>query len=210
MRARLGRDGLERAFAAIGAALERPTTLLVVGSVPGILSGQPERGTGDVDVWMAASRYDRADLGRAVRAAGLEFDPGEWDEPRGAYLQLVRPGVAALPRGARDEPLARYGNLELRAPDPASLVAMKLARGEPQDLDDIAYLTSAREVKRAAVAEAVKGLPGDLRETARENMVLLDVIQGQAARAPRAEAAPSAVAAAPAPAHMERERPRLH
>src|SRR2546422_562965 len=104
----LDRCRLVQIFDALGRGLARPTTICVIGSPPGIASGQPDRQSLDIDVWWPRSEYDEAEFRRACQNAGVLFDPrGELD-PNAVYVQIVRPGVVKLPRDFNIEILGRY------------------------------------------------------------------------------------------------------
>lgn len=158
----------------LGAALEKPTALCLIGSIPGIVEGQPERSTDDIDVWQPGSDFDVGDLRQACDRAGLMFDPKTLLEPGAAYLQLVRPGIVKLPRDAGLETIGRFGHLTVVMPSPAALCAAKLLRGSDSDIEDIVWWMFHRDLPTAAVETAVAAYddPRD-REAAGENLVLI-------------------------------------
>jgi hypothetical protein len=85
-----------RIFDALGQKLTRPATICVIGSSPGIVSGQPDRQSAGIDIWRQRSAYDETELRRGCQELGLLFDPkGELD-PDAIYLQVVRPGIVKL------------------------------------------------------------------------------------------------------------------
>ena len=115
-------------FQRLGAALQRPTLLCLIGSTPGIACGQTERQTPDVDVWLPASEFDTGDLARACREAGILFDPKGMVEPDQIYIRVVRPGIVRLPADFAPEAIGKFGNLTVAMPPPEHLVAAKLVR----------------------------------------------------------------------------------
>lgn len=68
------------------------------------------------------------------------FDPrGEHLDPEDIYVQVVRKGIVNLPSGFEMELVGEYGNLRVVMPDPSLLIASKLARGTPRDVEDAAW-----------------------------------------------------------------------
>lgn len=162
----------------IGEALRLRTTLCLIGSAAGLLSGQPKRMTIDIDVWSEASTYDSRDLGEACEKAGLLFDPTSPEEPDRPYLQIVRRGIVQLPKSFEATAVDRFDQLAVTSPPPALLVALKLARGEDRDIEDAVWWTAARELRLEDVACAVESLPSSRqRTTARENLVIVQLTQ---------------------------------
>jgi hypothetical protein len=173
----LDRSQLIRIFEALGSALEEPTTLCLIGSTPSIASGQPERQTADIDVWRPKSDYDAADLGRASAVAGVLFDPKDELDPNAVYIQIVRPGIVALPVEFEVEPIDRYGRLTIGMAPPAILVAAKLVRASETDLADAVWWMRERNLTLADIRQAVEAIPDTrLREAGQENLVLLQLV----------------------------------
>jgi hypothetical protein len=101
----IDRNRLMRIFDQIGQKLTSPSTICIIGSAPGIVSGQPERQSQDIDVWRQSSNYDDTQFRRACEELGLWFDPtGELD-PKAIYFQIIHPGIVKLPRDFRVEVL---------------------------------------------------------------------------------------------------------
>jgi hypothetical protein len=93
----IDRERLMRIFDALGHKLTTPATICVIGSSPGIVSGQPDRQSAGIGIWRERSAYDETELRRACEELGLLFDPkGELD-PDAIYLQVARPGIVKLP-----------------------------------------------------------------------------------------------------------------
>src|SRR6266852_4880474 len=131
----IDRERLIAIFDALGQKLVKPATICLIGSSPGIVSGQPERQSADIDIWRQGSAYDETELRQACRELGILFDPkGELD-PDAIYVQIVRPGVVELPAAFDVEILGQYGQLTVAMPEPALLSAAKLARGDPRDIE---------------------------------------------------------------------------
>jgi hypothetical protein len=160
---------------ALGRTLTKPTTLCLIGSSPGILRGQPDRQSSDIDVWRPHSSYDETELRRACQMLGLLYDPKAELDPAAIYLQVVEPGIVKLPADFAPEVLGQYGMLTLTMPPPAVLSAAKLTRGSPRDIDDIAWWVKVRALMLHDLAIAT--LPDtSQREAARENIVLVELI----------------------------------
>jgi len=77
-----------RLFAELGEKLSLPATLCLIGSTPGIASGQPSRQTADIDLWQESSDYDAGDLARACEALGVALNPRGELEPDTIYIQI--------------------------------------------------------------------------------------------------------------------------
>ncbi len=195
----IDRDRLVRIFHHIGGKLTVPTRLCVIGSAPGILCGQPGRQSPDIDVWGPASDYDEAELRHACREIGLElYGDGEKAGPdrmnyieivekhvsvrimERAYLQITEPqrGVVTLPQYFPVKVLGEYGSLTVTMPEPALLAAMKLARGNPQDIDDVNWWVGGdvwmteRQPDLDQIRAAIDTLPKPAkRDAATRNMV---------------------------------------
>jgi hypothetical protein len=166
-------------FAALGDALARPASLCLIGSTPGIMSGQPGRQTADIDVWHAASDYDAGDLARACRDIGLLYDPREELEAGAVYIQVVRPGIVRLPTDFDLEVIGTFGRLRAVMPPPAILVAAKLVRGTDTDIHDVAWWVRDRDLRVQEVAAAIQNLPDSRgREAAAENLTFVRLIRG--------------------------------
>src|SRR5262245_18209088 len=99
---------LNNIFDKLGVALKKQPTLCLIGSTPGIATGQPDRQTPDLDVWFTGSHYDISDLTQACEELGILYDPkGELD-PDAVYIQVVRPGIVNLPAAFDIELIGTY------------------------------------------------------------------------------------------------------
>ncbi|HWX18518.1 MAG TPA: hypothetical protein VN578_01305 [Candidatus Binatia bacterium] len=152
--------------------------LTLIGSAAGILAGQPGRTSIDLDVWKPKSHYQLKALKRAVEEAGLLFDPKFTLEPDTPYLQLVEPGLVQTGNFGKTEVLERFNALRLERPPIANLVAAKLVRAEPKDLEDIAFLLATFQPSRTDIERAIKTMPPKPRKQAAENLVYLDTMGG--------------------------------
>jgi hypothetical protein len=173
----IDRDRLIRIFDELGQKLAQPATICVIGSSPAIAMGQPERQSLDIDVWRPRSVFDETEFRRACEELGLLFDPrGELD-PDAIYVQIVQPGIVKLPLDFNFEILGQYGKLTVAMPEPALLSASKLVRGEPRDIEDVAWWVKQRALNLDEIRTAVASLPdASQRETANENMVLVELV----------------------------------
>lgn len=166
------RDALMR----VGQHLQKPTRLVLIGSSVGMWYGQPGRMTEDVDIWAPKTKVDLADITQACEKAGIHFDPKEYDVPRdGLYLQMVTSGVVHVGKWKSEESMFRSGNLEVVHPPAENIIASKLVRAEPFDLDDIVFLMGRLDISLDQVRGAVSTLTGSARERAEENMVYLEL-----------------------------------
>lgn len=173
----IDRDRLLQIFDALGQKLAKPTTICVIGSTPGIVSGQPDRQSLDIDVWRQRSTYDETEFRRACQELGLLFNPkGELD-PDAIYVQIVQPGIVKLPQDFRLDLVGQYGTLTVVMPEPALLLAAKLARGDPRDIEDAAWWVKERALDLNDITTAIDRLPdSSQREAARGNSVLVELV----------------------------------
>jgi hypothetical protein len=153
-----------------------PLRLCLIGSAACLFGGMEGRTSSDLDIWKPASDYDRRELQDAAVKAGLLFDPKQTLEPDRPYLQLVEPGLTQL---GEFEPvfIERIGRLHLFRPPVENLIAAKLIRAEPKDLDDIRFLVSRHRPDLNRVREIAARFHSPARERATENLVYLDVLE---------------------------------
>ena len=161
--------------------------LTVVGSAPGILSGQPARTSMDLDVWSQKSDFDRSTLREAVEAAGLLFDPKGY-EPSGPYIQLVEEGIVQVGK-FRPEPMGRYGALQMAKAPVVNIIASKLTRVSETDLYDIAWMMGTYNPEPEAIGKVIATFPREAKLAAKENMEYL-AVHTQFAKPPEVTASP--------------------
>ena len=149
--------------------------IVVLGSVPNILAGQPGRTTLDMDVWKPSSDFSEKELAKAARKVGLLFDPKGAVDPDMPYLQIVRPGIVQLGEFTA-APLERFGGLLMSRPPVENLIASKLCRATEKDVEDIAWLASQHRPDKSKIIQIIQTFPYPQRETAMENMVYLETI----------------------------------
>jgi len=167
---------IQAALMRVGEHLKKPTRLVLIGSSVGMWYGQAGRMTEDVDVWSPKSEIDLADVAQACEKAGIHFDPRNYDVPRdGLYLQLVTPGVVHVGKWKTEESMFRSGNLEVVHPPAENIIASKLVRAEPYDLEDIVFLMNRLSVSMDRVRAAVSTLQGISKDLAQENLVFLEI-----------------------------------
>jgi hypothetical protein len=173
----IDRERLVTILEALGQKLAKPATICLIGSSPGIVSGQPERQSADLDIWRQSSAYDETEFRRACRELGILFDPkGELD-PDAIYVQIVRPGIVDLPASFDVEVLGQYGKLIVVMPAPELLSAAKLVRGEPRDIEDVAWWVKERALSTEDIRAAIATLPNaSQREAASENIFLAELV----------------------------------
>lgn len=162
---------LEKLLIALGDELERPATLVVIGSTVCMSLGQSERMTMDVDVWRKDSSFDLGALKKACAKVGIEFDPKGYDEPESAYLQMVEPGIVQLGVFESTTSIFKAGNLEVCRPPIENIIASKLVRGDARDFDDCAFLFRKCRVPVVKIKAAIESMDDDYsRELALENL----------------------------------------
>jgi hypothetical protein len=172
----IDRDRLVRIFVDLGRRLSTPATICAIGSTPGIVLGQPGRQSRDIDVWHPQSQYDETQFRRACEELGLLYDPRSELDPDAIYVQIVRPGLVRLPQDFRVEIVGQYGALTVAMPEPALLSAAKLARGDPRDIEDVAWWAKERALNLDDIRAAIGSLPEPFqREAAGENILLVEL-----------------------------------
>ncbi len=173
----IDRDRIVQIFDALGQKLAKATTICVIGSSPGIVSGQPDRQSADIDVWRQRSVYDETEFRRACQELGLLYDPKDELDPDAVYVQIVQPGIVKLPQDFKVEILGQYGKLTVAMPDPALLSAAKLVRGDPRDIEDVAWWVKERALDLDEIRAAIGSLPdATQREAASEKIFLVELV----------------------------------
>lgn len=153
-----------------------PVRLCLIGSAACLFGGMEGRTSCDLDIWKPASDYDRMELKLAAEKAGLLFDPKTTLEPETPYLQLVEPGLTQL---GEFVPVfvERLGRLHLYRPPVENLIAAKLIRAEPKDLEDITFLISRHRPDQQRIRQIVSSFEPFARAKATENLVYLDILK---------------------------------
>jgi len=172
----MGSKELEDILSRLGGALGKPASLLLIGSAVGIHMGQPGRFTSDIDVWLDGSDFDRADLARACAEAGIAFDPKGHVVSDKVYLKIVRKGVVDIGMFDTESRMLRTGNLTVSRPPVGNIVASKLLRASEKDIEDIVFLMAATDTRVDSVARAIGTLGERHRETAAENLALVELL----------------------------------
>ena len=177
----MNREKLEELFVQLESKLNRSARLCLFGSSPGILLGQPDRQTQDLDVWRNSSSYDASDLKRAMADLGVLWNP--MHPPKGGpiYLQVVVPGIVNFPHNLDTAPVYQRGKLTIVMPKPVILSAAKLVRAEEKDLRDICWWMQHASFSLKHLEESgVNRLANpEQREIARRNLVLVRVHTGE-------------------------------
>jgi hypothetical protein len=172
----IDRTKIEQILSVIGERLRRPSVIVIVGSTASMLSGQDDRQTPDIDIWFPMSVFDATDMKQAVEAAGLRYDPRGEIGAQDLYLQILRPGITMYPIEFETVPLGVYGNLTVKMPPPALMVATKLARATETDLEDVAWWMKNAGVSRSDVEAAIQLIPQRVhREEATANLIFVDL-----------------------------------
>ncbi len=153
-------------FEALDGALESPTELEIRGGAAALALGLDGRTTMDVDVLPSSSFVD-ADLRRACRAAGLDFNPpGGKDFSEQEFLEVVPEETLILPVRSPERPyntVFRGRRLVVRTPPAADLVIGNLERLQPEDLADISFLVQRFALTAGDLDEAFARLPARWR-----------------------------------------------
>jgi hypothetical protein len=149
--------------------------LCLIGSAACMFSGMDGRTSIDLDVWRPASRFDEQEFQNAVEESGLLYNPtGEiTDKP---YIQVVEPGICQTGDFAETQTMMQTGQLEVSRPPLENLIASKLLRCEPRDLEDISHLMTKFQPDTEKVRDAIESMPRQQREKALENLVYLEVL----------------------------------
>lgn len=153
-----------------------PVRLCLIGSAACLFGGMEGRTSADLDIWKPASDYDRLELSLAAKQAGLLFDPKTALEPDKPYLQLVEPGLTQL---GEFVPVfvEKLGRLHIYRPPVENLIAAKLIRAEPKDLEDITFLVSRHRPDPHRVRQIVGAFEPSACQKASENLVYLEVLK---------------------------------
>jgi hypothetical protein len=158
---RLDRKTLERAFAALDAALPRPTTLIVGGGGAMLLSHQIPVSTTDVDAYPAAGGMTVEELDPVVKRVGKELGlPPDWVNPYYSTFAHVLPADY----GARLTSVFEGEKLTVRALGVEDLLVMKCFAGRSKDRSHARALLrrspDLRIVSDRLDQLAEKGVPG--------------------------------------------------
>lgn len=168
-----------RALADIAMALGPdgpPVQLCLIGSAACLFGGMDGRTSRDLDVWKPVSDYDLIELQQAVESAGLMFDPKSHLEPDQAYIQIVEPGLTQIGEFTPIR-IDRLGRLILLRPPIENLIAAKLIRSAPKDLQDIQFLFQLHQPNRDTIKQIISTFPPTSRQLAEENLIYLDILQ---------------------------------
>lgn len=177
-------------IATIAQHLSEPARLCLIGSAAGIFHGQPERTSMDLDVLVKgrtsmdldvlakASTFDRSALKDSVEKAGLLFDPKGEIPPETPYVQIVTEGIVQVGSFQLEDTIALQteSNLDVISAPPANLIAAKLLRGDPRDIEDIFFLMAQFRPDREDIEGIIETFPAQQRERAQENTVYLDLM----------------------------------
>ena len=168
----------------IGSFLNLPSRLVLIGSSVGMFHGQPSRMTEDIDVWRPASRFDDGDLRQACDRAGVLFNPTGDIPENTPYLQMIAPGIVRIGDYLKTGEInvSTFSNLEVAHPPIENIIASKLLRAEPRDIEDIIFLRRKFDISNDQIEAVIASIPPSRQEAARENIVYLDVADSTAMR----------------------------
>jgi hypothetical protein len=174
----IDRERLRDILKRLGQALTRPTTLCLIGSTPGILAGQTDRNTSDIDVWEPRSKFNEDDFVQACRKVGLLYNPKGDLQESDIYVQIVEPGIVSVPLEFEPNSIASFGKLKVFAPPASAIAASKLVRAARHDIEDIGWWMRHRALTIEEIKTAIQTLPRKVdRETAGENLVFVQLIE---------------------------------
>ncbi|MEX1047916.1 MAG: DUF6036 family nucleotidyltransferase [Akkermansiaceae bacterium] len=173
------RERWQRALADISEALgnEGPELqLCLIGSAACLFGGMDGRTSRDLDIWKPASDYDLLELKSAVESAGLLFDPKGHLDPELPYIQIVEPGLTQI-GDFKPVRIDRLGRLILLRPPIENLIAAKLIRSEPKDIEDIQFLYKLHQPDPNRIKQIIESFPASARERAGENIIYLEILK---------------------------------
>jgi len=96
-------------------------------------------------------------------------------EPDTPYVQIIEEGIVQVGDFAKTTTMMEEGKLTVLRPPMENIVASKLLRASPKDLEDIAFILSRHPIQPTQVQAIINGFPNRQRETASENMVYLAI-----------------------------------
>jgi hypothetical protein len=174
----IDRDRLRDLLKQLGKALKKPTTLCLIGSAPGILAGQTDRNTSDIDVWRPYSNFVEEDFLAACRKIGILYNPKGEIQESDIYVQIVEPGIVSVPKDFEPQSTETFGKLRVITPPAAVIAASKLLRAAPHDIADIGWWMRHRALTIEEIESAILSLPRKIdRETAGENLVFVQLLE---------------------------------
>ena len=153
-----------------------PVQLCLIGSAVCIFAGMELRVSEDLDIWQPSSDFDLAELKSAAETAGLSFNPTGILEPDQPYLQIVEPGIVQTGKFASVH-MFRIGRLIVSRPPIENIIASKLTRADAKDIEDIQFLHKHYQSDIPTVKKIISSFPKPKRETAKENLVYLEILQ---------------------------------
>ena len=171
----LMKDKVVEVLSNIASHLKGEAKLVLIGSTVGILLGQEERMTVDIDVWMRDSDFDYGDLKQACEKAGVTFDPTSYDEPKEFYLQIVREGVCQVGDFDKEVKIMRFGKMLVASPPIENIIASKMTRASEDDIKDSVFLMAVGNVAIEDVKRVINTFVGEDRNLAMENLVFLEM-----------------------------------
>jgi hypothetical protein len=159
----------------IASHLQYPASLCLIGSAIGMFS-QQSRVSINLNIWKQHSSFLYTDLKQAVEKAGLLFNPKDEMEPDTPCIQIVQPGIVQLGKFMDTTVLLQETGLIVCRPPIENIIASKLVRASPKDIEDIIYLKNRFGITKQQVETILNTFPpGTLQHNAKENLVYLDI-----------------------------------
>lgn len=161
----------------IARKIKKPTKLTLMGSAPNMLRGQPSRMSIDLDIWKQTSTFDKEDIKQAVESTGLLFNPTQ-EIPDKPYIQIVEAGICQLGKFSTHDlqEIQSERKLCLQCPPIENLIASKLLRSEPKDLEDINWMVNKYRPNVEKIKEIIHSFPAEQRQKTLENIVYIEVM----------------------------------
>jgi hypothetical protein len=153
-----------------------PVELCLIGSAACLFAGMELRTTEDLDIWQPSSDFDLIELKKAAEESGLSFNPKQILSPDLPYLQLLDPGIVQVGEFLPVR-MFKIGRLIISRPPIENLIASKLTRAAPKDIQDIQFLHQHFRPDLAKIKNIVSEFPSSARDTATENLVYLEILK---------------------------------
>lgn len=167
----------------LGSHLESPVTVTLVGAAMGVLIGQPDRTTSVIGIWKRRTQGSMPALQDACAKAGILFAPPDASDEAGSRPRILDGDSLQIGEYPEERAISIFtsGNLTVVRPPVENLVAAGLCRGEPEDINDIAWLHAQFGVDTLALRKAVDSFDAStestrrMRESALKHLPLLEV-----------------------------------
>jgi hypothetical protein len=172
-----GKPEILATFQKLDDMVQQPTQLCMIGSGPLICWGLPNRSTEDFDLWGPRSKIS-SDFVRAVTQAGMLWNPKDVViEANQPYWQVVHPGTVQVGGFAEPQKVWKGRNLSVVAPPWENLIASKLVRSSPKDLEDVQWMVQTQIFDRNKIISIMSRFKD--ASLIKENLIYLDLFMQQ-------------------------------